>query len=240
MTEVAPSCTEMTALAPPPAPLITSRNASPARSPSGHNSPPEKLEWLQDKERRAQQQLVRCAEERGRKMEVQRRKEQQRRAAAEEKRRQQQEAEKRERQTEREGEGAALLDYVSLSERRASDRALETASRHRTDGCERGRRGARLLHAVTMAQLSPCASPGTRRRSDGSVRECLFFPISERNEQERLEALVRRRAGGAERRGGGGGGGGGGGEARDHLDNRPKRWTWGGPPDGVEGEYDGS
>ncbi|XP_032360423.1 ensconsin isoform X5 [Etheostoma spectabile] len=145
MTEVAPSCTEMTALAPPPAPLITSRNASPARSPSGHNSPPEKLEWLQDKERRAQQQLVRCAEERGRKMEVQRRKEQQRRAAAEEKRRQQQEAEK-----------------------------------------------------------------------------------------ERLEALVRRRAGGAERRGGGGGGGGGGGEARDHLDNRPKRWTWGGPPDGVE------
>ncbi|XP_041669652.1 MAP7 domain-containing protein 2-like isoform X3 [Cheilinus undulatus] len=85
-----------------------------------------------------------------------------------------------------------------------------------------------------MAQPSPCASPGVRRRSDGSVRECLFFPVSERNEQERLEALVRRRAGGAERRGGGGGGGGGG-EARDHLDNRPKRWTWGGPPDGVEG-----
>ncbi|XP_041669654.1 MAP7 domain-containing protein 2-like isoform X5 [Cheilinus undulatus] len=84
-----------------------------------------------------------------------------------------------------------------------------------------------------MAQPSPCASPGVRRRSDGSVRECLFFPVSERNEQERLEALVRRRAGGAERRGGGGGGGGGG-EARDHLDNRPKRWTWGGPPDGVE------
>ncbi|XP_077410571.1 uncharacterized protein map7d2b isoform X2 [Vanacampus margaritifer] len=55
-------------------------------------------------------------------------------------------------------------------------------------------------------------------------------------EKERLEALVRRRAGcGAERRGGGGGGGGGGGEARDQLDNRPKRWTWGGPPDGAEG-----
>ncbi|TKS87376.1 Reticulocyte-binding protein 2 -like protein a [Collichthys lucidus] len=85
-----------------------------------------------------------------------------------------------------------------------------------------------------MAQPSPSASPGARRRSDGSVRECLFFPISERNEQERLEALVRRRAGVAERRGGGGGGGGVG-EARDHLDNRPKRWTWGGPPDGVEG-----
>lgn len=84
-----------------------------------------------------------------------------------------------------------------------------------------------------MAQPSPCASPGVRRRSDGSVRESLFFPVSERNEQERLEALVRRRAGGAERRGGGGG------EAREHLDNRPKRWTWGGPPDGAEGEYDG-
>ncbi|XP_028425806.1 MAP7 domain-containing protein 2 [Perca flavescens] len=94
MTEVAPSCTEMTALAPPPAPLITSRNASPARSPSSHNSLPEKSEVLRDKERRAQQQLDRCAEERGRKMEVQKRKEQQRRAAAEEKRRQQQEAEK--------------------------------------------------------------------------------------------------------------------------------------------------
>ncbi|RVE59120.1 hypothetical protein OJAV_G00201330 [Oryzias javanicus] len=51
-------------------------------------------------------------------------------------------------------------------------------------------------------------------------------------EKERLEALVRRRTGGADRRGGGGNGGG---EARDHLENRPKRWTWGGPPDGVEG-----
>lgn len=55
---------------------------------------PELLEALQDKERRVQQQLERCAEERGRKMEEQRRKEQKRRAAAEEKRRQQQEAEK--------------------------------------------------------------------------------------------------------------------------------------------------
>nr|XP_040022765.1 LOW QUALITY PROTEIN: MAP7 domain-containing protein 2 [Gasterosteus aculeatus aculeatus] len=148
MTHVGPSCRDMTALAPPPAPLTTSRNSSPAQSPTNHSSPPEKEEVLRDKERRAQQQLDRCAEERGRKMEVQKRKEQQRRAAAGEKRRQQQEAEK-----------------------------------------------------------------------------------------ERLEALVRRRAGGAERRGGGGGGGGEeeGGEARDHLDNRPKRWTWGGPPDGVEG-----
>lgn len=82
-----------------------------------------------------------------------------------------------------------------------------------------------------MAQ--PSASPGVRRRSDGSVRECLFFPVSERNEQERLEALVRKRAGGSERRGGGGG------ESREPLEHRPKRWTWGGPPDGAEGEYCG-
>ncbi|XP_067434160.1 MAP7 domain-containing protein 2 isoform X4 [Thunnus thynnus] len=166
MTEVAPSFPDMTALAPPPAPLLTSRNASPARSPSNHRSPPGSLRTdrqhlakerredrekthelevvLRDKERRAQQQLERCSEERGRKMEEQRKKEKRRRSAAEEKRRLQQEAEK-----------------------------------------------------------------------------------------ERLEALVRRRAGGADKRGGGGGGGGGG-EAQDHLDNRPKRWTWGGPPDGVE------
>ncbi|XP_030254002.1 MAP7 domain-containing protein 2 isoform X6 [Sparus aurata] len=162
MTEVASSRPEMTALAPPPALLNTSRNSSPSRSPSTHSSPSasrrhlakergedrektqEMMEVLHDKERRTQQRLDRSAEERGRKMDEQKKKEQKRRAAAEEKRRQQQEAEK-----------------------------------------------------------------------------------------ERLEALVRRRAGGAERRGGGGGSGGGG-EARDHLDNRPKRWTWGGPPDGVE------
>ncbi|CAL8399188.1 unnamed protein product [Arctogadus glacialis] len=82
-----------------------------------------------------------------------------------------------------------------------------------------------------MAQPSPCASPCTRRRSDGSVRECLFFPVLERNEQERLEALVRRRAGGAaDKRGRGAGE-----AARDPPENRPKRWTWGGPPDGAEG-----
>ncbi|XP_063340503.1 MAP7 domain-containing protein 2 isoform X5 [Pelmatolapia mariae] len=162
MTQVAPGPADMTALVPPPAPtLLANRHASPSRSPSNHRSPPgsqlhlakeqsndgEKIrelsEVLRDKERRIQQQLDRCAEERGRKMEEQRRKEQQRKAAAGEKRRKQQEAEK-----------------------------------------------------------------------------------------ERLEAMVRRRAGGPERRGGGGGGGGG--EAREHLDNRPKRWTWGGPPDGVE------
>ena len=69
------------------------------------------------------------------------------------------------------------------------------------------------MHAVTMAQPSPCASPCTRRRSDGSVRECLFFPVLERNEQERLEALVRRRAGGAADKRGRGAGEGWGGQA---------------------------
>ncbi|XP_075905184.1 uncharacterized protein map7d2b isoform X1 [Nelusetta ayraudi] len=50
-------------------------------------------------------------------------------------------------------------------------------------------------------------------------------------QKERLEALVRRRS---ERRGAGGGGGE---EEEAHLveNNRPKRWTWGGPPDGAEG-----
>ncbi|KAL1006555.1 hypothetical protein UPYG_G00073760 [Umbra pygmaea] len=79
-----------------------------------------------------------------------------------------------------------------------------------------------------MAQPSPCASPGVRRRSDGSVRECLFFPVMERNEKERLEALVRRRERGErERRTGE--------DSRDPMENRPKRWTWGGPPGVGEG-----
>ncbi|XP_014014891.2 MAP7 domain-containing protein 2 isoform X2 [Salmo salar] len=80
-----------------------------------------------------------------------------------------------------------------------------------------------------MAQPSPCASPGVRRRSDGSVRECLFFPVLERNEQERLEALVRRRERGGERDRQMGE------DSRDSMENRPKRWTWGGPPGGGEG-----
>lgn len=54
----------------------------------------EMLKALQDKERRAQQRLDRCTEERERKMEEQRKKEQKRRVAAEQKRWQQQEAEK--------------------------------------------------------------------------------------------------------------------------------------------------
>ncbi|XP_064190179.1 MAP7 domain-containing protein 2-like isoform X3 [Anguilla rostrata] len=53
---------------------------------------------------------------------------------------------------------------------------------------------------------------GPRRRSDGSVRECLFFPVLERNEQERLEALMKRSM-----------------ERSLQLDHQPKRWTWGGP-----------
>lgn len=96
--------------------------------------------------------------------------------------------------------------------------------------------------SLSSSCVSPSvsASPGARRRSDGSVRECLFFPVSERNEQERLEAMVRRRGGGGGGRGASstnnnppGPGPGPGGEAQQ-LDNRPKRWTWGGPPDGVE------
>ncbi|XP_037829081.1 MAP7 domain-containing protein 2 isoform X9 [Kryptolebias marmoratus] len=157
MTQVVPGLADMTALAPPPASPHNRRHASPSPSPSSPTGSrlhltKERLEdtqkaqdlsqVLQDKERRAKQQLDRCAEERGRKMEEQRRKEQRRRAAAEEKRRQQREAEK-----------------------------------------------------------------------------------------ERLEALVRRRARG------GGGGGGGAEEGRDHLENRPKRWTWGGPPDGAEVDF---
>lgn len=83
-----------------------------------------------------------------------------------------------------------------------------------------------------MAQPLLSASPGLRRRSDGSVREYLFFPVSERNEQERLEAMVRRRTRGSSN----GNHSGNNGVGQGELDNRPKRWTWGGPPDGVEGE----
>ncbi|XP_029955089.1 MAP7 domain-containing protein 2 [Salarias fasciatus] len=78
---------------------------------------------------------------------------------------------------------------------------------------ERGRRMEEQRKKETQRQ----AAAGERRRQQQEA------------EKERLEALVRRRAGTGERRGGAGG------EARDHLDNRPKRWTWGGPPDGAEG-----
>lgn len=65
----------------------------------------------------------------------------------------------------------------------------------------------------------PALSPSSRRRSDSSVRENLVFPVLERNEQEHLEALMRR----SEDRG-------------PPLEQRPKRWTWGGPPRACEGE----
>ncbi|KAK1806541.1 hypothetical protein P4O66_005050 [Electrophorus voltai] len=64
------------------------------------------------------------------------------------------------------------------------------------------------VEAVGMEQ--PALSPSTRRRSDSSVRENLFFPVLERNEQERLEALMRRSV-----------------ERSPQLEQRPKRWTWG-------------
>ncbi|XP_055007110.1 MAP7 domain-containing protein 2-like isoform X2 [Boleophthalmus pectinirostris] len=153
MTKVSPGHAEMTALAPPSAPLLVSTHRSPSRSPTKTDKLITDLpDVLRDKERRVKEQLERCAEQRGRKMEEQKKREERRRNAAEERRRLQQEAEK-----------------------------------------------------------------------------------------ERLEAMVRRRGG----RGGnnnhlqngttgqsGQNQGGGGGEGQ--LDNRPKRWTWGGPPDGVE------
>ncbi|KAK7877406.1 hypothetical protein WMY93_031893 [Mugilogobius chulae] len=150
MTKVSPSLAEMTALAPPTSPLlIPTHHRSPSRSPTKTDKHITDLsDVLRDKERRVQQQLERCAEQRGRKMEEQRRREERRRNAAEERRRVQQEADK-----------------------------------------------------------------------------------------ERLEAMVRRRGGSS--RGGNNnnhhhpqtnGAG-----AEGQLDNRPKRWTWGGPPDGVEG-----
>ncbi|XP_055085973.1 MAP7 domain-containing protein 2 isoform X3 [Periophthalmus magnuspinnatus] len=150
MTKVSPGHAEMTAaLAPPSAPLLISTHRSPSRSPTKNDKHITDLpDVLRDKERRVKEQLDRCAEQRGRKMEEQKRREERRRNAAEERRRQQQEAEK-----------------------------------------------------------------------------------------ERLEAMVRRRGG----RGGnnnhlqngttGQSGQSGGGEGQ--LDNRPKRWTWGGPPDSV-------
>ncbi|XP_041923101.1 MAP7 domain-containing protein 2 isoform X8 [Alosa sapidissima] len=58
-----------------------------------------------------------------------------------------------------------------------------------------------------------------RRRSDSSVKESLFFPVLERNEKERLEALLRRSM-----------------ERGPPMDQRPKRWTWGGQPGDCQGD----
>lgn len=65
----------------------------------------------------------------------------------------------------------------------------------------------------------PASSPSSRRRSDSTVRESLVFPVLERNEQERLESLMKR----SDDRG-------------PPPEQRPKRWTWGGPPRACEGE----
>ncbi|KAL4624706.1 MAP7 domain-containing protein 2 isoform X1 [Arapaima gigas] len=53
--------------------------------------------------------------------------------------------------------------------------------------------------------------PISRRRSDGSVRECLFFPVLERNETQRLEAMTQVVL-----------------ERSPRHEARLKRWTWGG------------
>ncbi|KAM7369601.1 hypothetical protein PAMP_010911 [Pampus punctatissimus] len=87
MTEVAPSF-DMTGS------LQTDRQHLAKERRKDGEKTQELTELLRDKERRAQQHLERCGEERGRKMEEQKRKEKQRRLAAEEKRRQQQQAEK--------------------------------------------------------------------------------------------------------------------------------------------------
>ncbi|TRY69913.1 hypothetical protein DNTS_015367 [Danionella cerebrum] len=58
-----------------------------------------------------------------------------------------------------------------------------------------------------------------QKGSDSSVRESLFFPVSERNEQERLELLMRRSL-----------------DRNLQVDQRPKRWTWCGPPGACDGD----
>lgn len=107
----------------------------------------------------------------------------------------------RERQAETEGKALVVL-----------------LARIRGGSTERERESQRRIgEVVTMEQ--PASSPSTHRRSESSVRESLFFPVLERNEQERLEALMRRSMG-----------------RNLQAEQRPKRWTWGGPPGVCEGE----
>uniref|UniRef100_A0A8C6T977 MAP7 domain containing 2b n=1 Tax=Neogobius melanostomus TaxID=47308 RepID=A0A8C6T977_9GOBI len=95
MAKVSPSLAEMAALAPPSAPVLSSRHRSSSRSPTKNSIHTTDLtDVLRDKEQRVQQQLERSAEQRGRKMEEQRKREDRRKNAAEERRRRQQEAEK--------------------------------------------------------------------------------------------------------------------------------------------------
>ncbi|RXM95507.1 Eukaryotic translation initiation factor 1A [Acipenser ruthenus] len=85
--------------------------------------------------------------------------------------------------------------------------AVEEKRRQRLEEEKKGSR-----KAVSMQPAS--LSPGGR---DGSVREFLFFPVFERNEQERLEAMMRRSL-----------------ERSQQLEQRPKRWSWGGGNGGVK------
>ncbi|XP_008395103.1 MAP7 domain-containing protein 2 isoform X6 [Poecilia reticulata] len=106
------------------------------------------------------------------------------------------------------------------SRQRTQERSLQDKERRAQQQLERHaeERGRKMEQQRRKEQQRRAAAQEKRRQQKDA-------------EKERLEALVRRRAGGAERRGGGGCGGV---EAREQLDNRPKRWTWGGPPDGAE------
>uniref|UniRef100_A0A8C4S2I6 MAP7 domain containing 2 n=1 Tax=Erpetoichthys calabaricus TaxID=27687 RepID=A0A8C4S2I6_ERPCA len=55
-----------------------------------------------------------------------------------------------------------------------------------------------------------------------SIRESLYFPVFERNEQERLEAMIRRSM-----------------ERSQQLEQRPKRWSWGGALSAGSGSREG-
>ncbi|XP_016887209.1 MAP7 domain-containing protein 2 isoform X2 [Cynoglossus semilaevis] len=84
-------------------------------------------------------------------------------------------------------------------------------------------------------QLERCAEEQRRKMEEQKKKDKRRRVAAEEKrkkyqeaEKERLEAMVRRRAGTSETSAGGG--------ALEQLDNRPKRWTWGGPPDGAEGK----
>uniref|UniRef100_A0A8C4X7A5 MAP7 domain containing 2 n=1 Tax=Erpetoichthys calabaricus TaxID=27687 RepID=A0A8C4X7A5_ERPCA len=67
--------------------------------------------------------------------------------------------------------------------------------------------------------MQPVSTTSTH---DGSVRESLYFPVFERNEQERLEAMIRRSM-----------------ERSQQLEQRPKRWSWGGALSAGSGSREG-
>ncbi|XP_071270749.1 MAP7 domain-containing protein 2-like isoform X1 [Salvelinus alpinus] len=84
-------------------------------------------------------------------------------------------------------------------------------------------------------QLEHSSEERGRRMEKQKKREERRAAVEERRrqqeeeEKERLEALVRRRERGGERERQMGE------DSRDSMENRPKRWTWGGPPGGGEG-----